>query len=107
MRARTDWKLNPSVMLANALTAFVLNLVRARRVDAVLIIRACGGEHHWGRRLPSRRRVALRRCTRRAVSRAQPQRVLMPGMETSSSRWHVRLTRPTTAAPLLRRRCSC
>ena len=30
MRARHDWVLNPSVMIANALTAFVLNLVSAR-----------------------------------------------------------------------------
>jgi hypothetical protein len=27
MTARTDWVFNPSVMLANALTAFILNLV--------------------------------------------------------------------------------
>lgn len=29
MMTRTDWVFNPSVMMANALTAFVLNLVRA------------------------------------------------------------------------------
>ncbi len=28
IRTRTDWVFNPSVMVANALTAFILNLVR-------------------------------------------------------------------------------
>jgi hypothetical protein len=41
LRTRTDWVFNPSVLLANAVTAFILNLVGAAGVCASARARAC------------------------------------------------------------------
>lgn len=41
LRTRTDWVFNPSVMIANALTAFILNLVSYVAWAQILVVWGC------------------------------------------------------------------